>query len=182
MKIAVVGRGNVGGGLADLWESAGHEVTRIGREGGDVSEEEASAETIQGDGDVNILMDIHTHTVIISAVVVGIDRGLFYRRTSAKSTLEKPPSRFSKHFLRLSEKGCERQALGAPCWASHCLLPRELDWKLTNRPRSFTPIFTPTHPNIIRLRPTRPNEAPPIIRIPRASSDIIRHPDTRWPA
>jgi len=29
MKIAVVGRGNVGGGLADLWERAGHEVTRI---------------------------------------------------------------------------------------------------------------------------------------------------------
>ncbi len=38
MKIAVVGKGNVGGGLADLWERAGHEVTRIGREGGDVSD------------------------------------------------------------------------------------------------------------------------------------------------
>jgi predicted dinucleotide-binding enzyme len=41
MRIAVVGRGNVGGGLADLWEKAGHEVTRIGREGGDVSNAEA---------------------------------------------------------------------------------------------------------------------------------------------
>jgi len=30
MKVAVVGRGNIGGGLADLWEKAGHEVTRIG--------------------------------------------------------------------------------------------------------------------------------------------------------
>ena len=38
MKIAVIGRGNVGGGLADLWETAGHELTRIGRDGGDVSE------------------------------------------------------------------------------------------------------------------------------------------------
>jgi predicted dinucleotide-binding enzyme len=37
MKVAVVGRGKVGGGLADLWEQAGHEVTRIGRDGGDVS-------------------------------------------------------------------------------------------------------------------------------------------------
>ncbi len=37
MKVAVVGRGNVGGGLADLWERAGHEVTRIGRDGGEVS-------------------------------------------------------------------------------------------------------------------------------------------------
>jgi 8-hydroxy-5-deazaflavin:NADPH oxidoreductase len=41
MKVAVLGRGNVGGGLADLWERAGHEVTRIGREGGDVSDVEA---------------------------------------------------------------------------------------------------------------------------------------------
>jgi 8-hydroxy-5-deazaflavin:NADPH oxidoreductase len=38
MRIAVVGRGNVGGGLADLWEKAGHEVARIGRDGGDVSD------------------------------------------------------------------------------------------------------------------------------------------------
>jgi 8-hydroxy-5-deazaflavin:NADPH oxidoreductase len=38
MKIAVIGRGNVGGGLADRWERAGHDVTRIGSDGGDVSE------------------------------------------------------------------------------------------------------------------------------------------------
>jgi 8-hydroxy-5-deazaflavin:NADPH oxidoreductase len=37
VKIAVVGKGNVGGGLADRWEHAGHEVQRIGRDGGDVS-------------------------------------------------------------------------------------------------------------------------------------------------
>jgi predicted dinucleotide-binding enzyme len=41
MRIAVIGRGNVGGGLADRWERAGHEVTRIGRDGGDVSDAEA---------------------------------------------------------------------------------------------------------------------------------------------
>jgi predicted dinucleotide-binding enzyme len=38
MRIAVIGRGNVGGGLADRWERAGHEVARIGRDGGDVSD------------------------------------------------------------------------------------------------------------------------------------------------
>ena len=37
MKIATIGRGNVGGGLADFWEKAGHEVQRIGSDGGDVS-------------------------------------------------------------------------------------------------------------------------------------------------
>ena len=38
MRIATVGRGNIGGGLARLWREAGHEVTELGREGGDVSD------------------------------------------------------------------------------------------------------------------------------------------------
>jgi 8-hydroxy-5-deazaflavin:NADPH oxidoreductase len=38
MKITVIGRGNVGGGLARLWEQAGHDVTALGREGGDASD------------------------------------------------------------------------------------------------------------------------------------------------
>src|SRR5919197_2845419 len=38
MKIATIGRGTIGGGLARLWEQAGHEVTTIGRDGGDVSD------------------------------------------------------------------------------------------------------------------------------------------------
>jgi predicted dinucleotide-binding enzyme len=38
MKITVVGRGNVGGGLAKLWEGAGHDVTALGSDGGDASD------------------------------------------------------------------------------------------------------------------------------------------------
>ena len=37
MKITTIGRGNIGGGLGRLWQQAGHEVTSIGREGGDAS-------------------------------------------------------------------------------------------------------------------------------------------------
>jgi predicted dinucleotide-binding enzyme len=48
MKIAVVGKGNVGGGLADRWERAGHEVTRIGKEGGDVSDAEVVLLAVPG--------------------------------------------------------------------------------------------------------------------------------------
>jgi predicted dinucleotide-binding enzyme len=48
MKIAVVGRGNVGGGLADRWEKAGHEVTRIGKDGGDASDAEAVLVAVPG--------------------------------------------------------------------------------------------------------------------------------------
>lgn len=42
MKIAVIGHGNVGGGLAERWRKAGHDVQEIGREGGDVSGSDAA--------------------------------------------------------------------------------------------------------------------------------------------
>ncbi len=38
MKIAVIGRGNVGGGLAEMWRAAGHDVQEFGRDGGDASD------------------------------------------------------------------------------------------------------------------------------------------------
>jgi len=38
MRIAAVGRGNLGGGLARLWERAGHDVTLFGRDGGDAAD------------------------------------------------------------------------------------------------------------------------------------------------
>ena len=37
MKITVIGRGNVGGGLAKRWRAAGHDVQELGRDGGDAS-------------------------------------------------------------------------------------------------------------------------------------------------
>jgi 8-hydroxy-5-deazaflavin:NADPH oxidoreductase len=48
MKITVIGRGNVGGGLADRWEKAGHTVTRLGHEGGDASDAEAVLVAVPG--------------------------------------------------------------------------------------------------------------------------------------
>ena len=41
MNITTIGRGNVGGGLAKLWEQAGHAVTILGREGGDAADADA---------------------------------------------------------------------------------------------------------------------------------------------
>ena len=38
MKVTVIGRGNVGAGLAQRWERAGHDVTTLGRDGGDASD------------------------------------------------------------------------------------------------------------------------------------------------
>jgi predicted dinucleotide-binding enzyme len=38
MKITVIGRGNVGGGLAARWRRAGHDVQELGRDGGDAAD------------------------------------------------------------------------------------------------------------------------------------------------
>jgi predicted dinucleotide-binding enzyme len=48
MKITTIGKGKIGGGLADLWEKAGHEVTRIGHEGGDVGDAEVVLVAVPG--------------------------------------------------------------------------------------------------------------------------------------
>jgi 8-hydroxy-5-deazaflavin:NADPH oxidoreductase len=37
MRIGLIGRGNVGGGLGRLWQAAGHNVVTLGRDGGDAS-------------------------------------------------------------------------------------------------------------------------------------------------
>jgi predicted dinucleotide-binding enzyme len=37
VNIVTIGKGNVGGGLAELWRKAGHDVTELGRDGGDAS-------------------------------------------------------------------------------------------------------------------------------------------------
>ena len=37
MRITVIGRGKVGGGLARRWMAAGHDVTALGRDGGDAA-------------------------------------------------------------------------------------------------------------------------------------------------
>jgi predicted dinucleotide-binding enzyme len=48
VKITTIGRGNIGGGLADRWEKAGHAVTRLGREGGDASDADAVLLAVPG--------------------------------------------------------------------------------------------------------------------------------------
>jgi hypothetical protein len=49
MKISVFGKGNDGGGLADLWERAGHQVTRLGRYGGDVADADVVLVAVPGE-------------------------------------------------------------------------------------------------------------------------------------
>lgn len=55
MKIAVIGRGNVGGGLARRWRDAGHEAEEIGRDGGDASGADAVLVAVPGPEIANAL-------------------------------------------------------------------------------------------------------------------------------
>jgi 8-hydroxy-5-deazaflavin:NADPH oxidoreductase len=48
MKIVTIGRGTIGGGLARLWRSAGHQVEELGRDGGDASTADAVLVAVPG--------------------------------------------------------------------------------------------------------------------------------------
>jgi len=48
VNVTVIGRGNVGGGLARRWERAAHTVTALGRDGGDASDAEAVLVAVPG--------------------------------------------------------------------------------------------------------------------------------------
>ena len=48
MRITAFGNGNVGGGLADMWERAGHQVTRLGRDGGSVADADVLLVAVPG--------------------------------------------------------------------------------------------------------------------------------------
>jgi hypothetical protein len=49
MNITVLGRGHVGGGLARLWQRAGHNVTALGSGGGDASDAEVIVVAVPSD-------------------------------------------------------------------------------------------------------------------------------------
>ena len=77
MKIAVVGRGNVGGGLAGLWEKAGHDiVARVGKEGGDVSDADVVLVAVPGGAIAHALDNVQGiagKTVIDATNLVGAE-------------------------------------------------------------------------------------------------------------
>jgi predicted dinucleotide-binding enzyme len=110
MKIAVVGKGNVGGGLAGLWEKSGHEVTRIGRDGGDVSDAEAVLIAVPG-GAVAEALDgvqgLDGKTAIDATNLIGAEPpdGFASNAEFVKSRTNGPTAKsFSANFARLYDR------------------------------------------------------------------------------
>ena len=122
MKVAVVGKGNVGGGLADLWERAGHEVTRIGREGGDVSDADAVLVAVPG-GAVAEALDrvqgLQGKTAIDATNLVGTDppQGFSSNAEFVKSKTNGPTAKsFNINFARLYDQLGDARAKPGNLW------------------------------------------------------------------
>jgi 8-hydroxy-5-deazaflavin:NADPH oxidoreductase len=76
MKISTVGKGNIGGGLGDLWTKAGHELTAIGRSGGDVSSADAVLIAVPGaavDEALGGIQGLEGKTVIDATNLIGVE-------------------------------------------------------------------------------------------------------------
>jgi 8-hydroxy-5-deazaflavin:NADPH oxidoreductase len=122
MKITVVGRGNVGGGLADRWERAGHQVTRLGRDGGDLSDAEVVLLAVPGRSVAEALETLHGiegKTTIDATNVVGVDppAGFASNAEFVKSKTNGPTAKaFNLNFARLYDRLGEARAVPSNLW------------------------------------------------------------------
>ena len=110
MRIATIGRGKIGGGLADRWERAGHEVTRIGREGGDVSEADVVLLAVPGAAVAEALDGIsglEGKTVIDATNLIGTSppQGFASNAEFVKSRTDGPTAKsFNINFAALFDR------------------------------------------------------------------------------
>jgi 8-hydroxy-5-deazaflavin:NADPH oxidoreductase len=145
MKIAVVGKGNVGGGLADRWEKAGHEVTRIGSEGGDVSDAEAVLLAVPGaavSDAIDGAQGIEGKTVIDATNLIGDDPpdGFSSNAEYVKSRTNGPTAKsFNINFARVYDQLDSAQARPGNIWCGDDEA-RETVEQL-NRDAGFDPIY-----------------------------------------
>lgn len=122
MRISVFGRGNVGGGLADLWERAGHQVTRLGRNGGDVSDAEVVLVAVPGDAisdAMGKLKGMKGKTVIDATNRIGVDPppGFHSNAEFVKSKTNGPTAKsFNTNFASLYPRLSEARATPSNLW------------------------------------------------------------------
>jgi 8-hydroxy-5-deazaflavin:NADPH oxidoreductase len=145
MKIAVVGRGNIGGGLADFWEQAGHDVTRIGKDGGSVSGADAVLLAVPG-GAVAAAFDIvdgwEGKTVIDATNLFGIEPpgGFASNAEFVKSRTNGPTAKsFNLNFARVYDQLGKVKSRPSNIWTGD-EEAREVVEQL-NRDAGYEPVF-----------------------------------------
>jgi len=122
MKISVVGKGHVGGGLADLWERAGHQVTRLGRDGGNVSDADVVLLAVPYGaiaGALDKLQGITGKTVIDATNRIGTDPPAGFRSNAefVKSKTNGPTAKsFNTNFAALYGRLREAREMPSNLW------------------------------------------------------------------
>ena len=145
MRITVVGRGNVGGGLAELWERAGHLVTRIGRDGGEVFDAEVVLLAVPGDAIAKALgklQGIEGKTVIDATNLYGVvpPAGFSSNAEFVKSTTNGPTAKsFNTNFALLYARLGEARARPSNLWCGDAKA-REVVEQL-NRDAGYDPVY-----------------------------------------
>jgi len=146
MRIVTVGRGNVGGGLADLWERAGHQVTRIGRDGGDVSDAEVALMAMPGGAIAETLAKlegIEGKMVIDATNLYGVvpPAGFPSNAEFVKSKTNGPTAKsFNVNFALLYPRLAEARARPSNLWCGDAET-REVVEQL-NRDAGYDPVYT----------------------------------------
>jgi 8-hydroxy-5-deazaflavin:NADPH oxidoreductase len=145
MKIAVVGRGNVGGGLADRWERAGHEVDRIGKDGGDVSGADAVLIAVPGAAvspALDAVQGIEGKTVVDATNLVGSEPpgGFASNAEFIKSRTNGPTAKsFNLNFARLYDQLDQVKTRPSNLWSGDDEA-REVVEQL-NRDAGYEPVY-----------------------------------------
>ena len=122
MRVAVVGRGNVGGGLGEKWEQAGHEVARIGRDGGDVSDADAVLMAVPGGAVADAFETVSGwdgKTVIDATNLIGAEppEGFASNAEYIKSRTGGPTAKaFNANFMSLLGRLGEARATPSNIW------------------------------------------------------------------
>lgn len=145
MRITVVGKGNVGGGLADLWEGAGHTVTRLGRDGGDLSDAEVVLLAVPGGAIAEALekvQGIEGKTVIDATNLYGVvpPAGFPSNAEYVKSKTGGPTAKsFNINFASLYPRLGEAKGRPGNLWCGDAEA-REVVEQL-NRDAGYDPIY-----------------------------------------
>lgn len=146
MRIAAFGNGNVGGGLADLWERAGHQVTRLGRDGGSVADADVVLVAVPG-GSIAEALDLLTgfegKTVIDATNRIGVSApdGFASNAEFVKSKTGGPTAKsFNVNFAPLYGRLREARVKPSNLWCGD-EEAREVVEQL-NRDVGYDPVYT----------------------------------------
>lgn len=115
MRIAVIGRGNVGGGLARKWREAGHDVDEIGSDGGDASGADVVLLAVPGGAVEDALAKVDglagKPTIDATNVVGGRDESFPSNAHRVKSIVGGPTAKaFNLNFARVYDKIADERA------------------------------------------------------------------------